>query len=106
MRGGGGEGEREGEKGRGREGEGGGRVRGRVRGVWRGQHARTISFCVRVPVLSVRRYSTRPSSSGMVLVRTTVPGMAASLWIIHEYTIFPISRFTRRLRVGGELSSV
>ena len=36
---------------------------------------------MRVPVLSLSRYSTRPSSSGMVLVLTTVPGMAASLWI-------------------------
>ena len=60
-------------------------------------HRLTISFWVRVPVLSVSRYSTRPNSSGMVLLRTTVPGMALSRWIIHEYTIFPMSRLTRRL---------
>lgn len=40
--------------------------------------SRTISFLVSVPVLSVRRYSTRPSSSGMVLQRTTVAGMEVS----------------------------
>ena len=57
----------------------------------------TISFCVSVPVLSLRRYSTLPSSSGIVLVRTRVSGIALSLWIIHEYTTFPMSRFTRRL---------
>lgn len=35
---------------------------------------KTISFCVNVPVLSVKRYEIRPSSSGMVVERTTVPG--------------------------------
>ncbi len=35
-------------------------------------------FCVRVPVLSLRRYSMRPSSSGRVLVRTIVSGISGS----------------------------
>ena len=51
-----------------------------------------------MPVLSVSRYSTLPSSSGMVLLRTTVPGIARSRWIIQEYTTLPISRLTRRLK--------
>ena len=59
----------------------------------------TISFLVRVPVLSVRRYSILPSSSGMVLVRTMVSGMRPSLCMLQLYNTFPISRFTRRLCV-------
>ena len=51
-----------------------------------------------MPVLSVSRYSTLPSSSGMVLLRTTVPGIARSRWIIQEYTTLPMSRLTRRLK--------
>lgn len=43
-----------------------------------------ISFWVRVPVLSDSRYDTRPNSSGMVVERTTVPGMAGSRCIVHE----------------------
>lgn len=58
----------------------------------------TISFSVRVPVLSDSKYPIRPSSSGIVLLRTTVPGMALSCIIIHEYTTLPRSRLTRRLQ--------
>ena len=58
----------------------------------------TISFSVRVPVLSDNRYPIRPSSSGIVLLRTTVPGMSLSCTINQEYTTFPISRLTRRLQ--------
>lgn len=57
-----------------------------------------ISFCVRVPVLSVSRYEIRPSSSGMVLVRTTVSGMSLSREIIHEYTSFAMSRLILKLK--------
>src|ERR1700733_199394 len=39
----------------------------------------------------------RPSSSGIVLVRTTAPSIPRSLWINHEYTVFPISKLTRKL---------
>ena len=39
----------------------------------------TISFWVSVPVLSLSRYSILPSSSGMVLLLTSVSGMALSL---------------------------
>jgi hypothetical protein len=38
-------------------------------------------FWVNVPVLSLRRYSIRPSSSGKVLVRTIVPGISLSFMI-------------------------
>lgn len=38
-------------------------------------------FWVNVPVLSLRRYSIRPSSSGSVLVRTIVPGISLSFMI-------------------------
>ena len=58
----------------------------------------TISFSVRVPVLSDSRYPIRPSSSGIVLLRTTVPGMFLSCIIIHEYTTLPRSKLTRRLQ--------
>ena len=57
----------------------------------------TISFCVSVPVLSLIKYPILPSSSGIVLLRTTVPGMALSCAIIHEYTTLPMSRLTRKL---------
>ena len=57
----------------------------------------TISFWVSVPVLSVRRYSILPNSSGMVLVLTMVLGMALSLWIVQLYIIFPMSKLTLRL---------
>lgn len=33
----------------------------------------------------------------MVLVLTTVPGMFSSFMIIQPYTVFPMSRFTRKL---------
>lgn len=39
---------------------------------------RSKPFLVRVPVLSLSRYSTRPSSSGNVLVRTIVSGISES----------------------------
>lgn len=39
----------------------------------------------------------RPSCSGMVLALTTVPGILESFLIIQLKTIFPISRFTRKL---------
>ena len=40
-----------------------------------------ISFWVRVPVLSVRRYWMRPRSSGIVEFLGTVPGIDSSLEI-------------------------
>ena len=39
----------------------------------------------------------RPSSSGIVLVRTTVPGISWSRSMNLAYTDLPMSRFTRRL---------
>ena len=36
----------------------------------------TIWFCVNVPVLSLSKYEIRPSSSGIVVERATVPGMS------------------------------
>lgn len=54
-------------------------------------------FCVSVPVLSLNRYSIRPSSSGSVLVRTIVLGISVSVMICCAYTVLPISRLTRRL---------
>lgn len=39
----------------------------------------------------------RPSSSGMVLALTIVPGILESFLIIQLKTIFPISRLTRKL---------
>lgn len=38
-------------------------------------------FCVKVPVLSLSKYSILPSSSGRVLVLTMVPGISGSFWI-------------------------
>lgn len=40
----------------------------------------------------------RPSCSGMVLALTTVPGILESFLIIQLKTIFPRSRFTRKLQ--------
>ena len=51
---------------------------------------------MRVPVLSLSKYSIRPKSSGIVLVRTTVPGMSLSRSMNHAYTDLPMSRLTRR----------
>ncbi|KAG7117809.1 hypothetical protein HYQ46_011057 [Verticillium longisporum] len=39
----------------------------------------------------------RPKSSGIVLVRTTVPGMPESRWMNQEYALLPMSRLTRKL---------
>jgi hypothetical protein len=44
---------------------------------------------------STSKYSIRPSSSGIVEDRTMVPGMASSLFIMYEYMVFPVSKFTR-----------
>lgn len=57
------------------------------------------------PVLSVRRYEIRPSCSGMVLARTTVPGILESFLIIQLNTILPMSRLTRKL-VTREIQSL
>ena len=57
------------------------------------------------PVLSVSRYEMRPSSSGMVLALTTVPGILESLLIIQLKTIFPKSRLTRRLDEMGTITT-
>lgn len=59
-------------------------------------------FCVRVPVLSLRRYSIRPSSSGKVDVRTIVSGISLSCMIWWAYTVLPMSRLTRRLSEAGQ----
>lgn len=46
----------------------------------------------------------RPSSSGMVLALTIVPGILESFLIIQLKTIFPMSRLTRKLHTDtGEL---
>ncbi|OMH85993.1 hypothetical protein AX774_g457 [Zancudomyces culisetae] len=39
---------------------------------------KSISFRVNVPVLSLNKYSTRPSSSGIMLALTTVPSISLS----------------------------
>ena len=57
-----------------------------------------VPFLVSVPVLSLSRYSILPSSSGNVLVLTIVPGISGSFIIWDAYTVFPMSRFTRKLR--------
>ena len=54
-----------------------------------------------VPVLSLSRYSILPSSSGSVLVLTIVPGISGSFMIWEAYTVFPMSRFTRKLSKSG-----
>ena len=59
----------------------------------------TISFFVSVPVLSLSKYSMRPSSSGMVLFLTRFPRILASRCIIQLYMSFPMSRLTRKLHV-------
>ena len=41
-----------------------------------------------VPVLSLRRTSTRPSSSGMKEERTSVPGMWGSRAYMHIYIMY------------------
>ena len=56
-----------------------------------------IPFWVRVPVLSLKRYVILPNSSGNVLVRTIVLGISASFMMRWAYTVFPISRLTRKL---------
>ena len=65
-------------------------------------HVSNAPFCVSVPVLSLSKYSMRPSSSGRVLVRTIVSGISLSCMIWCAYTVFPISKFTRKLytRIG------
>jgi hypothetical protein len=45
------------------------------------RYERSLPFCVSVPVLSLKRYSTLPSSSGRVEVRTMVDGMSLSFSI-------------------------
>ena len=60
-----------------------------------------VPFWVSVPVLSLNRYSILPSSSGNVLVLTIAPGISGSFMIWDAYTVFPISKFTRRLSKGG-----
>ena len=68
-----------------------------VRGDGRSGARKDTPFWVSVPVLSLNRYSILPSSSGNVLVLTIVPGISGSFIIWDAYTVFPISRFTRRL---------
>lgn len=46
----------------------------------------------------------RPSSSGMVLALTIVPGILESFLIIQLKTIFPMSRLTRKLHKHKEES--
>ena len=43
------------------------------------------------------KYEILPSCSGIVLERTTVPGILESLRITQLYTILPMSKFTRKL---------
>ena len=45
----------------------------------------------------MRRYSTRPSSSGIVLLLTTVSGMVLSHCMTQLYSISAMSKFTLRL---------
>lgn len=61
---------------------------------YRDSRLNTISFCVRVPVLSERRNLTRPNSSGMLLLRAMVPSMSRSLLILAEYTSLAKSKLT------------
>jgi hypothetical protein len=56
-----------------------------------------MTLRVNVPVLSLNRYDIRPNSSGIVLLRTTVPGIALSRVIKKEYNVLPISKLTRKL---------
>lgn len=55
----------------------------------------TISFCVNVPVLSLRINCTLPSSSGIYEFRVTVPSISWSLFMLYANNIFAASRFTR-----------
>lgn len=55
-----------------------------------------MSFCVKVPVLSLRINCTRPSSSGIVEFLVTVPSISSSLLMLYANSIFAASRFTRR----------
>ena len=59
-----------------------------------------VPFWVSVPVLSLNRYSILPSSSGNVLVLTIAPGISGSFMIWDAYTVFPTSKFTRKLSKG------
>lgn len=72
------------------------------------QHSRVstrvhVPFCVRVPVLSLSRYSILPNSSGRVLVRTIVLGISESVIICCAYTVLPISKLTRRLEAVSDV---
>lgn len=55
---------------------------------------KTMLFCVRVPVLSLRIYEILPSSSGMVLFLASAPGMSLSRLIFAENIILEKSRLT------------
>lgn len=56
-----------------------------------------MSLYVRVPVLSDRRYSTRPSYSGIELFLLTVPGILGSLAIFEEKNALLKSKLTLKL---------
>ena len=53
-----------------------------------------ISFYVKVPVLSVKRYYILPSSSGILEFLAIVPSISLSLFIRYEYNNFAKSRLT------------
>lgn len=53
-----------------------------------------ISFCVKVPVLSVNRYYILPNSSGIWEFLTTAPSISLSLFINLEKYIFARSRLS------------
>jgi len=53
-----------------------------------------MSFWVKVPVLSVKRTSTQPSSSGIEEFRVIVSAISLSLSIEYEYQIFAKSKLT------------
>ena len=54
----------------------------------------TISFFVKVPVLSEKTYEILPNSSGIVLFLAIVSGIDLSLFITYEKYVFDTSRFT------------
>lgn len=54
----------------------------------------TISFCVKVPVLSVNRTSTHPNSSGIEEFQVIVSAISLSLSIEYEYQILARSKLT------------
>lgn len=58
---------------------------------------KTISFCVNVPVLSLRIYWTLPNSSGIWLFLAKAPSIYLSLFILYEKTILEKSKFTLKL---------